>query len=122
MVSIHPFNDVVNLSDIRVTSREVKIIMYKLLKEVNQAHQKGIIHSDIKPENILIDAKRMEDFLVTEKMIVDLIDWNLAAFYYPGKAFSRASGTPPFKAPELTFFTEYFSPVVDVWSLGAVMY
>ena len=96
--------------------------MYKLIQEVNKAHQMGIIHSDIKSENILIDAKLVDHRYVTEKMKINLIDWNLAAFHYEGKQYRRASGTPPFKAPELVVQSEYYTPAVDVWSLAIVMF
>lgn len=56
-ISIHPYYQVRNLTDVKVSSREIKVIMYKLIEEVDRAHQKGIIHNDIKSENILIDAK-----------------------------------------------------------------
>ena len=32
IVSIHPFHDAVNLSDVYFDSRQIKVIMFKLLK------------------------------------------------------------------------------------------
>lgn len=55
-------------------------------------------------------------------MKINLIDWNLASFYYIGKKYDRASGTPPFKAPQLVVQSEFYTPAIDIWSLGAVMF
>ena len=63
----------------RFTDEDLRYYMYKLLKAVDFAHSKGIIHRDIKPGNIMIDL---------EKRQLRLIDWGLADFYYPNHHFS----------------------------------
>ena len=40
----------------RFTLRDVASLVAKLASALNYAHQKGIFHRDVKPENIMLDA------------------------------------------------------------------
>ena len=46
--------------------------MYETLKGLDFAHSQGIMHRDIKPQNIMIDHRRR---------YLKIIDWGLAEFY-----------------------------------------
>jgi tRNA A-37 threonylcarbamoyl transferase component Bud32 len=56
------------------------VLFYKICREIAKAHEKGIIHNDLKMGNILIHS--VGEGLRT--IDVQLIDWNLATFYYKG--------------------------------------
>lgn len=62
-----------------LTDGDLRHFMFQTLKALEYAHSKGVIHRDVKPQNILID---------TESKKVRLIDWGLAAFYVPGHKYS----------------------------------
>ena len=49
--------------------------MFQLLLALDFAHSNGIMHRDVKPQNIMFDC-------VNKKF--RLIDWGLAEFYMPG--------------------------------------
>ena len=48
--------------------------MYKILVGLDYAHSHGIMHRDLKPQNVLVDVKTND---------VYIIDWGLADFLHP---------------------------------------
>jgi casein kinase II subunit alpha len=87
----------------------IKVIMYKLLKALLYAHSNGIMHRDIKPQNIAIDLSTLK---------VRLLDWGLADFYFPRQKYSCHVATRLFKPPELLIDYPYYDYSIDMWSLG----
>ena len=99
-------------------SNEIKAsISYQLLKQITNLHEQGILHQDIKPANILIDAKG-------KLSIIDLAGasqnskkkQDYSAKYEP--AHYTEYYTPPEGHIENNKITQYF----DCWSVGVIMY
>jgi len=97
-------------------SRQDHII---LLAQMSQAlsfvHSKGLVHDDVKPENIMWSPAIAD---VPARAV--LIDFG-ACFVSTGGAAAdfTMSGTPPYVAPE--FLAKQKSPAVDAWALGVTM-
>lgn len=102
------------LADVRVPMQlkdAVQIVM-DLARAVNTAHQAGIVHCDIKPQNVLVDHHG----------VFKLADFELATNVRNGRA-SAASGTPAFMAPEQWRKEEFSAtPAADIYALGGVLY
>ncbi len=94
-----------------------------IAEAVHEAHQRGILHRDLKPHNILIDERTDEALLS---------DFGLAKMDRPAPAVEvceesvrsqvRLAGTIPYMSPEQTEDADRVTPASDVYSLGATLY
>src|SRR6476469_6878155 len=95
--------------------RAVKLIA-KVARTVHYAHEHGILHRDIKPGNILLDAKGEPH----------LTDFGLARLVESESSVTHTLevlGTPSYMAPEQAVGNNAaISSVTDVYGLGAVLY
>lgn len=98
-------------------------LMAELAEAVDHAHQMGIVHRDIKPDNILISgvpAARLDDAQAY------LTDFGLAKLFSDDLDLSRSGtllGTPRYMAPEQ--FDDNAAknqPAADIYSLGVVLF
>lgn len=95
-----------------ITSGDIRYYMYELLKALDYCHSMGIMHRDIKPQNILIDYKQK---------VLKVIDWGLSEFYHPGEEYSARVASRYFKGPELLVNYKLYDYSVDMWSTGCVL-
>src|SRR5437899_8827495 len=95
--------------------RAVELIA-KLARTVHYAHEHGILHRDIKPGNILLDAKGEPH----------LTDFGLARLLETESTITRTlevMGTPSYMAPEQAAGeTTKLNKATDIYGLGAVFY
>jgi TolB-like protein/Tfp pilus assembly protein PilF len=96
--------------------RQAAELMAKLARTVSHAHERGILHRDIKPGNILLDSKGEPH----------LTDFGLARLLETESTVTRtteALGTPSYMAPEQARGNNLkVTSVTDVYGLGAVFY
>src|SRR5437667_7604501 len=91
-------------------------LIAKVARTVHYAHEHGILHRDIKPGNILLDAKGEPH----------LTDFGLARLVESESTVTRTLevlGTPSYMAPEQAVGNNAaIGSVTDVYGLGAVLY
>ena len=97
----------------KLNENQIKEIIKQILHVLKYIHEAGIIHGDIKLENIL--------FTKNNKTDVKVVDFGLSSYIIPGKKHQRIVGTIGYTAPEM-ILKSGFNEAVDVWSLGVVAY
>lgn len=111
-----------NTKDLFEISREhgaigeepAKIIFRQVLETTAELHSLGILHRDIKDENILMNLETLQ---------IKIIDFGCATKYDADIEYSELSGTPEFFAPELLCNNRrYRAESSAVWTLGTLLY
>ncbi|KAK1149240.1 Serine/threonine kinase [Aspergillus melleus] len=110
--------DLMNGGDLRFhisrkcfTEEAVRFWVAELGCALRYIHSQGIIHRDVKPDNVLLDSEGH----------VHLADFNVASDFRPGKPLTSKSGTLAYLAPEVYEGGGYYCEV-DWWSLGVTFY
>eukprot|EP01060_Flectonema_neradi_P033534 TRINITY_DN5653_c0_g1_i1.p1 TRINITY_DN5653_c0_g1~~TRINITY_DN5653_c0_g1_i1.p1 ORF type:complete len:336 (+),score=33.63 TRINITY_DN5653_c0_g1_i1:47-1054(+) len=95
----------------QLSDYDVRYYINELLKALNFCHSMGIMHRDVKPQNVMIDH---------EKRILRLIDWGLAEFYHYQQEYNVRVASRYFKGPELLVDLREYDYLLDMWSLGCM--
>ncbi|OHV43039.1 hypothetical protein BBK14_10365 [Parafrankia soli] len=97
--------------------REAVLLVSQVLDALAAVHRTGVVHRDIKPDNILIDTTDPEHPRAM------LTDFGIARIAH-GPSMTRLTGligTPRYMAPELSEGTRA-TPAADLYSIGIVVY
>ncbi|XP_044157138.1 NUAK family SNF1-like kinase 1 [Bufo gargarizans] len=84
----------------------------QIVSAVHYCHKNGIVHRDIKLENILLD----------ENLNVKLADFGLSNLYHKNQVLETYCGSPLYASPEIVKGLPYHGPEVDCWALGVLLY
>jgi serine/threonine protein kinase len=96
--------------------RQAAELIAKVARTVHYAHEHGILHRDIKPGNILLDAKG--EPLLTDFGLARLVEAESTVTHT-----MDVLGTPSYMAPEqASGHNEQLTSATDVYGLGAVLY
>ncbi|XP_059024731.1 mitogen-activated protein kinase 15 isoform X2 [Mustela lutreola] len=94
-----------------------RYIIYQLLRATKFIHSGHVIHRDQKPSNVLLDSS----------CLVKLCDFGLARSLGDlpegpeGQALTDYVATRWYRAPEVLLSSSWYTPGVDMWSLGCIL-
>ncbi|CDZ97124.1 cog complex component [Phaffia rhodozyma] len=104
----------------QLSSAHVQYFMYQLFRGMKYVHSANVLHRDIKPGNVLVNAD----------CELKICDFGLARGFHPGTKDSPAHGGSPlteyvatrwYRAPEIMLSYRRYTTAIDVWSIGCIL-
>jgi len=100
----------------RMEVEESAEIVRQVANGLHEAHQRGIIHRDIKPDNIMIEQ------MPASGVFARVLDFGIAYMVDSVRVTSGFRGTPLYASPEQCQSDGVLGPFSDVYSLGCVLF
>ena len=108
--------------------RTSRIIIMRILHAVNYCHSLGIVHCDLKPDNIIFEIPKEEaednennDENNNQNFLdLKIVDFGLSSRIKKNQKLNNTVGTPYFIAPEI--LKGEYDERCDIWSIGIILY
>ena len=107
-----------------------RIIIMKILHAVNYCHSLGIVHCDLKPDNIIFeipkeeldddDNEKDDDNYKLNFLDLKIVDFGLSSRIKKNEKLNKTVGTPYFISPEM--LKGEYDEKCDIWSIGVILY
>ena len=95
----------------KLSEKAAKAILGNVASGLKSLHERGVVHRDVKLDNILTGAKGAK-----------LGDFGVSKAVHAGERLVDQSGTPSYLAPEVLSCKDYCGQAADMWSLGVCLY
>jgi hypothetical protein len=103
----------------RLDTRETSAIVIQVCRALSKAHTLGVVHRDIKPDNVFLTDSDGELF-------VKVLDFGIAKSTADAAlgmtATGAAVGTPHYMSPEQIVSAKNVSAATDLWAVGVMAY
>ena len=103
----------------KLTPARAVDVMIQVCAGLSAAHDRDIVHRDVKPDNIVLVPAQDDEGRPVE--IVKVCDFGIAALGATRTEEGNAAGTPEYMAPEQTTGSRV-APSADVYACGCTLY
>lgn len=97
----------------KLDERTAKYFAQQFVSAMAYMHQKGIVHRDLKMENVMLNSSQTQ---------IKIVDFGLSNEWSSESPLKTHCGSPEYAAPELFVTSKVYGPEVDLWSLGIIIY
>ncbi|KAK3552299.1 hypothetical protein QTP86_009768 [Hemibagrus guttatus] len=96
----------------RLSEDQVRDIMLQVVRALRHCTDRGVLHRDVKAENLIINTDTLE---------VKLIDFGCGDFL-KNRPYTTFAGTPAFCPPEWVLVDSYMGIPATIWGLGILLF
>ena len=100
----------------RLTIKDAVSIVKQIANGLQEAHRNGIIHRDIKPQNIMVEK------LPASGLFARVLDFGIAHVVGSNQQSHRFFGTPLYASPEQCRGNSALDSRTDIYSLGCLLF
>jgi serine/threonine-protein kinase len=103
-------------------------IAVQILLALETAHGLGVVHRDMKPENVFLTDSPGAAGATSDGLLVKILDFGIAKLRSLGEVRAQLTrpgalmGTPEYMAPEQVFAAEAVDARADLYALGAMLF
>ena len=98
----------------QLPEERAKVVIFQVLQGVRYLHRFGIVHRDLKLENIMMSN-------ATDRAVPKIVDFGLSKIIGPNETATEPFGTLGYVAPEVLKKQPY-SYSCDMWGIGCILY
>uniref|UniRef100_A0A182Q4E9 Protein kinase domain-containing protein n=1 Tax=Anopheles farauti TaxID=69004 RepID=A0A182Q4E9_9DIPT len=99
----------------------IRLFLGQLANAMKALYQAGVVHRDLKPQNILLSHNCGKGLPMPSKITLKIADFGFARFLQDGNMAATLCGSPMYMAPEVIMSLQYDAKA-DLWSLGTIVF
>lgn len=99
----------------------IRLFLCQLASAMKALYAVGVVHRDLKPQNILLSHGCGKHLPVPAKITLKIADFGFARFLQDGNMAATLCGSPMYMAPEVIMSLQYDAKA-DLWSLGTIVF
>jgi len=107
------FEHIVRQKQKEFTERQLAGFMTEIIDFLKYCHEVGLVHADLKPENIVLSESEGQ-------LTLKVVDFGMSVFCRPHESLKNVFGTVTYCSPEMA--NKSCGQKTDVWSAGVILY